>query len=258
MKIYWIKNFAIRLRFVFISTLLYSLLSPSITYPGEWRVTPIRLDFGKDVKSGVISVINEKDEKLRVQMKASEWTQDAEGKDTYTETNDIIFFPKIMVFEKAEERILRAGIKMPPVSNEKTYRLFIEEIPEPKKAEGVNVAIAIKFGVPIFVKPLKEDAKGEIERLELTEGIMNVAVRNSGNVHFRINSVTISGTDRNGKEIFSKELAGWYLLHGASRVYSTPIPTNICSELLSVEAVVKTDRFVLNSKTSISTVNCGS
>jgi len=54
-------------------------------------------------------------------MKAFEWTQDSEGKDKYTETQDILFFPKIMVSEKKEERILRAGIRMPAVTKEKTY-----------------------------------------------------------------------------------------------------------------------------------------
>ena len=53
--------------------------------------------------------VNEGDEKIEVQMGASEWTQDAEGKDRYTETNDLVFFPKIMTIESKEERILRAG-----------------------------------------------------------------------------------------------------------------------------------------------------
>ena len=111
-------------------------------------MTPIRLDLGKDAKSSVITVTNEAEEKLNVQMKAMEWSQDADGKDVYTDTSDIIFFPKIMTIEKKEDRIIRVGIKALAVLREKTYRLFVEEIPEPKKAQGTSVAIAIRFGVP--------------------------------------------------------------------------------------------------------------
>src|SRR4030042_401109 len=111
--------------------------------------------------------------------------------DQYVETHDIIFFPRMMTLEKKEEKILRAGIKIPATTKEKTYRLFIEEIPGPRKAEGVNVAIAIRFGVPIFVKPFKDDAKGVIEKIELSKGVLNVHVKNAGNVHLIIHSVNI-------------------------------------------------------------------
>lgn len=242
--------------YIVIVILLCLFLSPSITFSGEWRVTPIRLDLGRAAKSGVITVINEGTEKLHVQMKAFEWTQDAEGKDQYTETAEIIFFPKMMILEKNEQRIIRAGIKIPAVAREKTYRLFIEEIPEPRKAEGVNVAIAIRFGVPIFVKPLKEEAKGEIEKNELSKGILNAIVKNKGNLHFIINSINLKGKNITGMEIFSKELSGWYLLSGASRIYTTQIPPEICNDITKLDIQVKTDRFILDGKLNVDKAMC--
>jgi len=250
MRIIWNKYYIV------IIILLCLFLSPAITFSGEFRVTPIRLDLGREAKSGVITVINEGTEKLHVQMKAFEWTQDAEGKDQYTETSDIIFFPKMMILEKNEQRIIRAGIKIPAVAREKTYRLFIEEIPEPRKSEGVNVAIAIRFGVPIFVKPLKEEAKGEIEKNELSKGIFNTIVKNKGNLHFIINSINLKGKNITGMEIFSKELSGWYLLSGASRVYTTQIPPEICKDITKLDIQVKTDRFILDGKLNVDKAMC--
>ncbi len=199
----------------------------------------------------MITIINEGEEKLHVQMKAVEWTQDAEGKDQYTETKDILFFPMMMTLEKKEERILRAGIRIPATTKEKTYRLFIEEIPGPRKAEGVNVAIAIRFGVPIFVKPLKEEAKGVIERIELSKGVLNVHVKNDGNVHFVIHSVNIKGKNVKEEEVFSKELSGWYLLNNVSRAYTTPVPGESCKNIAKLEIEVKTDRFSLKGKQDV-------
>jgi fimbrial chaperone protein len=160
--------------------LLLQLTLPVSALSGEWRVTPIRIDLGKDAKSGAVTVFNESDERLQVQMNAMEWTQDAEGKDQYTDTGDILFFPRIMIFDRRGERILRAGIKLPPGGKEKTYRLFIEEIPEPRQTEGARVAIAIRFGVPIFVKPVKEDLRGEVGNLSMTGGVVAAVARNSG------------------------------------------------------------------------------
>jgi fimbrial chaperone protein len=240
--------------------LIYALsclfLIPSIAFSGEFRVTPIRLDFDRGTKSGVITIVNEAAEKLNVQMKAFEWTQNPDGKDQYTETNDIIFFPRIMSLEKSEEKILRAGIKIPATIREKTYRLFIEEIPEPKKGEGVNVAIAIRFGVPIFVKPLKEEVKGEIEKVELSKGVLNALVRNRGNAHFIINSVDIKGKNAKGENLFSQELSGWYLLSGVSRLYATPIPQEVCRDLSKLDIEVRTNRFNLNGKLDVDQAMC--
>src|SRR5512147_2306777 len=57
---------------------LFLLLLPVAAKAGDWRVSPIRLDLGRDTKSGAVTVANDSDDRLQVQMKAYEWTQDAE------------------------------------------------------------------------------------------------------------------------------------------------------------------------------------
>jgi fimbrial chaperone protein len=228
--------------------LLLPLLFPVPAPAGEWRVSPIRLDLGRDAKSGAVTVVNEADGRLQVQMNAVEWTQDAEGKDRYAETGDILFFPRMMIFEKREEKILRVGIKAPAATAEKAYRLFIEEIPGPGKSQGTNIAIAIRFGVPIFVHPPKEEARGEIGEVSMSGGTLSIPVKNGGNVHFVIQSLLVRGKDGSGKEIFSREIGGWYLLAGASRLYTTAIPTDICGSLSGVDVEVRTDKLPLRGQ----------
>lgn len=243
-------------RWIVTGVLMILLACPSGARSGEWRVTPIRLDFGKEAKSGVITVINEAAEKLQIQLKALEWTQDAEGKDHYSETNDILYFPRILIFDKAEERIVRAGIRMPAVAREKTYRLFLEEIPEPAKAEGVNIAIAIRFGVPVFIKPLKEEPRGEIEKIGMSGGAVDARVKNTGNLHFIVHSVVVKGKNRKGEEIFSKEHGGWYLLAGASRLYSTMVPPEVCPDVARIAVEVKTDKLALSGDAASDKTMC--
>lgn len=247
---------SIRVTGLILATLWLACYSPKAVLAGEWRVSPIRLDLGAEAKSGVVSVINEGAGRFQVQMKAFLWEQDTEGKDQYTASDDLVFFPKIMIFDKPEERILRAGIKMPAGMKEKTYRLFIEEIPEPRKAEGTSVAVAIRFGVPIFVKPLKEEPKGEITRLELVKGECRVTVKNSGNVHFIISAVNIKGKNGGGTEVFAKKLDGWYLLNGVSRVYTTAIPREACTETAKLDVEIKTNLFILDGKLDVDKSMC--
>ncbi len=241
-------------RHILVITLL--LFFPIKALAGEFSVTPIRMDFDRDVKTSVVAIISE-GEKVNLQMKAFEWTQDSEGKDVYTETSDLIFFPKIMTLSKGEKKTLRAGIESPPAAREKTYRLFVEEIPAPKKAEGVNVSITLRFGIPVFSKPLKEEAGAEIEKIEFSKGVIGVIVKNTGNVHLVINSIEVKGKNVKGTEMFSQELSGWYLLSGVTRRHAATIPAGVCRDLSKLAIEVKTDRINLKKDFDVKSGMCG-
>jgi fimbrial chaperone protein len=239
-----------------VSICLAVLCGARPSFSGEFRVTPIRLEFNKYAKSGVFNVINEGRSGITLQVTASEWTQDQAGKDVYTETSDIVFFPKIVSLEAGEQRVIRAGMKGAQPAREKTYRLFIEEIPEPKKAEGARISIAIRFAPPIFVKPASETVSGSVEAFGLSQGTLTAVVRNTGNVHVTVTSVTLRGVSAAGEEAFSKEIAGWYLLSGASRPYTADIPRDACRKLSTVAVEVKTDTFTLNRKLNVHQEMC--
>ena len=53
--------------------------------------------------------MNEGEDKITVQLNAKSWDQDDQGTDNYSETRDIVFFPKILEVEPATERIIRIG-----------------------------------------------------------------------------------------------------------------------------------------------------
>ncbi|MEY4729009.1 MAG: sigma-fimbria biosis chaperone protein [Pseudomonadota bacterium] len=219
-------------------SLLTGLLTSASAMAGNFAVSPIRLDFDRTTKTGVIAITNDDEDKLQIQMKAFEWTQDADGKDKYEETDDLIFFPKIATLEKGEQRLLRTSYKIPATEKQKTYRLFIEEIPGPQKApvQGAQIAVAVRFGVPIFLKPLKEEVKGEVDSVKYADGKLNVKIKNAGNTHFFINNIQL----KSGEKI-AEDIKGWYLLNNAARSYSFAMTPQACSALGKFDIVVKTD-----------------
>lgn len=239
-----------------VAALLFLLLIPAVTMAGEWQVIPIRLDFDKGTKSGVLTVKNRADESLNIQIKAFAWSQDNDGKDQYIESADLIYLPKIATVEKGGEQVIRTGLKFPATSREKSYRLFVEEIPKPRKAESSTIAIAIRFGVPIFVKPVKEENAGEVTSLTLDKGKLDARIANSGNVHFNITSLTVSLRDAKGGEVYTTDVKGWYLLSGASRLYSIPIPGEACAAAQRVDLTVKSDKITLQRTLEITKAMC--
>ena len=224
----------------------------------SFDIKPVKIFFDADVKAEKLTIKNSGENDLTLQLKIYKWSQDAEGKDLYEETADVILFPRILKMGKGEEKIVRIGTQLAPAAVEGTFRIYIEEIPETRETqEGAAVSFVTRAGVPLFRTPLKADARGKVESLSVKNGNIEAKVRNEGNLHFIIKSVRFRITNPEGKETFSQEAGGWYLLSGASRVYSASIPGNVCKSGNKLDVEVKTSRFVLKSALNLDGSMCG-
>lgn len=223
--------------------LLLALLLPRPVVAGSWRVIPISLDFDQKTRSGVITLLNDGESKISLQIKSYAWSQDSAGKDQYQEDAELIFFPRLLTIEPGKSAVLRVGLQIPATNVEKTYRLFVEEIPEARKAEqGAVIAIALRFGVPIYAAPLKSESRGEFIETTLEKGKLSTVIKNTGNVHFRIQTVQLVGKDAGGVEVLRQKLDGWYLLSGISRPYVFPLQAEECRKATTLELLADTDR----------------
>jgi fimbrial chaperone protein len=235
-----------------------TLLNPSNGSAVDFTVNPVTISFDAGQKTTILTVKNQSDESLTLQLSAFRWAQDEDGKDGYIPTNDIVLFPKILTIEKESERLIRMGIQVPPGSVEKTYRIYLEEIPQPQQALSGSAVLrtVMKIGVPVFVSPVKKDAMGEIDKLELTKGNLMISVHNSGNYHFIIKSVTVKGIDDSGRAIYSNEFGGWYLLEGRARVFRTKVPEDICRKVRQFHVDVSADILSLKEKLNVLQGQC--
>ncbi|MFP5306930.1 MAG: molecular chaperone, partial [Gammaproteobacteria bacterium] len=165
----------------------------------------------------------------------AEWSQDADGRDQYRDSRDLVYFPQIMTVEPQERRIIRVGTRLPPPERERSYRLFIEEMPEPDetRGKGTQVAVKLRFGVPLFVAPLEPQAAAVLERVELAHGELTVDVRNGGNRHVKVDGISVSA---NGSVI--GETTGWYVLPGVVRSFTLPLPAEACAAAGTIELLV--------------------
>jgi fimbrial chaperone protein len=226
---------------------------------GEFSVNPIRVELGATVRSGVIAVKNDGKEKLSFQLAAMEWSQDAAGKDQYADTTDLIFFPKIMTVEPGQEGLIRVGAKKPVVPAERTYRLFIEELPAPSKTpeqSAVQVNVLIRFGAPVFINPVKAQDGLQIAGLSLSRGTLSFSARNIGNRHQIVQGIQLSGKDASGNEVYALTIADRYLLAGTNKPYNTDIAAEQCSRIAGLEVAVKTDKSSAVQKLDVTPAMC--
>lgn len=222
-----------------------TLLAHLPTSAGEFLVNPIRLDLSASARSGVIAIRNENKKKLSFQIDAKEWTQDASGKDQYADTNGLIFFPKILSLESGEEGLIRVGARAAAVPAEKTYRLFIEELPGPTKAlegRGAQVNVLIRFGAPVFIAPLKPQDDLALDGFSLAKGTVSLSAKNTGNRHQVVQGIDLKGSDASGNQVYALTLADRYLLTGTTKSYTAAIAADQCAKITRLSLEFKTDK----------------
>lgn len=247
-------------RFLGIQLLIAVLLGffSAGVFAGEWRVAPTRVDFDRGTKSSVVTVWNESQEILTFTVDALAWTQDDSGKDQFTPTADLVFFPRVLSIKPGESRVIRIGMRAPAVKAEKSYRLFIKEQPSRKTAKEGTVAVVMQFAIPVFSKPVQESFAGTFEKLTFSDAVLDLFLRNTGNIFFRINDVEFSGKDVTGAEIFQQQLKGWYLLTGAGRSFSIDLPPDLCATIHTLDVVVNTDHGPLTKQIELDQDICSS
>ena len=209
-------------------------------------------------KSELVTVKSSSDATLRFQVSVFAWDQNPQGEMALTPTRDIVFFPPLFSLKPGEERSLRIGTATPAGTVEKTYRLFIEELPRQEGGSGPpgQVAIRTRLGIPIFLRPLKEVTAGRVDQVEVRDGRLAFAVRNTGNVHFLVQTIRMTGYDAAGEAVLEGKLDGWYVLAGGTRLHDLELPVDKCHLLKKVSIEIQTPQAAFSERLDLTTVGC--
>jgi len=214
----------------------------------SFTVNPIKVLLSDKEQSALLTLQNQSTEELRFKVLVQEWKQNPQGEMELADTKDIVVYPALLSLPPGGERKLRVGATVPAAGAEKSYRVFVEELPplrSAKEATKSEVRVLTKMGIPIFIRPAKTVSTGEIEGMGMAKGKFSFAVRNTGNVHFLVQSVHVKALDSASGPAFEKDVEGWYVLAGGTRVWQVEIPKDACkrSKKLSVEVQTSEGKF---------------
>ena len=90
----------------------------------------------------------------------------------------------------------------------------------------------------------------------MSKGSVKAIVKNTGNVHVKLRAVTFSGKAADGKELYSKEFAGWYILHGLSLSYEAAVPQELCGKLAMIDVKAQTENINVNGTLNVQKNMC--
>lgn len=215
------------------ATLLVALACAAPARAATFSVNPTQIFLASRSASALLSLRNDSTQTLRFELSVFTWSQSASGEMALEPTKDVVFFPSLLTLKPGEERKVRVGAVAKPAAREKTYRIFVKELPPVGGTDDGGVRVLTTMGIPIFMRPDKEVSSAALDGLRREGGSFRFALSNTGTVHVIPQKIAVTGFATDAP-LFEKQMEGWYVLAAGRREYSLPVPPEACSRVTSL------------------------
>ena len=180
-----------------------------------------------------LTLSNLSDEPFQAQVRVFAWRQ-ADGEDILETTNDVVVSPPMLRIEPGREQLVRVvRQRTPPLAQEASYRLLVDEIPGARPAqapEGTGLRFVLRYSIPVFLSPPAQSAVRPVlhTRLVTEDGQPTLVLDNTGSAHAQVAELAYTDA-RQGTQVIRAGLAG-YLLPGQSRRWRLPAALSLSDE----------------------------
>lgn len=208
----------------------------------EVQVHPVRVELSPGARSEIVVLRNNGAEPASFEVQIRAWDQSAAGEMRLSPTEDVVVFPLVLLLAPGEERNVRVGAAIPFGAVEKTYRLFIQELPAPARPDATSqVHVLTRIGIPVFLAPTRVVERATLKDFQVRGGKALVTLVNAGTVHVRPTAVKVTLKDGQGKALGNREAPAWYVLAGGERAYEVDVGGAACAVVRQVSVAATLD-----------------
>lgn len=173
---------------------LYVTAAALPSWCGTFTVNPVRIQVSASRPNAILQVVNREDDPVTLQAHIVSWSFDGQ-KDVYVDNDEVMLNPPIAVVAGHRAQAIRMGLrKLNDSSQERSYRLILEEVPPPPKPGFVGVRTILKISIPIFVAPKTNVApRLNWQAVKISDTQVKLIATNQGSAHIQIKSMDVSG-----------------------------------------------------------------
>ncbi len=236
---------------VLLATALVSLALPATRADAaQFTINPTRVQLSARSTSALLTVQNDGPAPIRLQVTTHAWAQSSAGQMELAATDDVVVFPTLVTLLPGEKRKVRVAVTAPPGDVERTYRVFLEELPPVAAPGGQGVAVQMltRVGIPVFLQPGVITSRALLGPATLEGGALKFRIDNVGTTHFVPDTIRVRGLSATGETIVDKPTDGWYILAGGRREYALQFNSADCGRVRSVLIQVRVGETALERR----------
>lgn len=221
------------LRAVFAAAL--SILATSSGVAASLQVSPVTVEVPQPGAASTISLRNEGATQLSAQVRVFRWSQ-VDGMDRLDPTSEVVASPPAVTISPRSDYTIRIiRLKKEPVASEESYRLVIDELPDPNRLRNGAINLVVRYSIPVFFTAADAAAPRLTWSVESRGGRSIAVARNAGGRRLRLSALHIS--DAAGHAVsYGDGLAGYVLAGSTMRFVAPRRLSEIASGTASVTA----------------------
>ena len=182
-------------------------------------VAPTRLELAPGIGSDAVTLRNDGDRSVLVQVDTFRWTGPLND-EALEPTRELLAVPSVFRVPPGARQVIRVALRKPFAGTvEEAYRLLIAEVPEEDDGQRGGVRFALRLSLPVFVTPPGAQARPEWSLRRRGNGYLLV-LRNTGNAHIRIRSLRLRS--QSGDVVIAPDEPAAYVLAGGRHVWKLP------------------------------------
>lgn len=190
-----------------------------IAQAASLRVAPVVLDLRAPTAASTIRIWNDARRPINVQIRVLRWTQ-KNGEDAYEVTNDVVASPPITTLRPGGENLIRiVRTSKRPVNGEESYRLVVDELPDPSRRVAGTVVLVVRHSIPVFFGTTDASGASPSWSVQQRRGGYLVTVRNRGSMRLKISNLALSS---GGKALARREGLVGYALGNSTAKWFVP------------------------------------
>lgn len=156
-----------------------------------FSIQPLKLNLSGRQKNTSIELTNLTNQTLPIQIKLFSWSQ-KNGEQVLEPSRDVFFAPPITNVEANSKQTVRFRLKRgADVDRERSYRLFIEQLPPTNPALAAAMDFRLRFNIPLFVAAVRYSDPDFLVTATAVEGGLRVRLNNRGKSHVKVKNVAV-------------------------------------------------------------------
>jgi len=194
--------------------------SASTSHAASLQVAPVSVEIQAPGAAATLTLRNEGTSLLNAQIRIFRWTQ-VNGQEKLEPTDDVVASPPIATLSPKTDYTLRlVRVTKRPVATGESYRLFVDELPDPKARQNRVITLVMRYSIPAFFYPPDTAAAKLAWSVEQRSGRVYVSATNDGDRHVRVSALKLR--DGSGATAsFGNGLTG-YVLGRSTMRWETP------------------------------------
>jgi fimbrial chaperone protein len=184
------------------------------------RVAPTTADLLAPDSATTFNLRNEDNRPLNVQIRVFRWTQTG-GADRLAPTTDVVASPPSQALEPNADYVVRVvRPAKQPVAGEESYRVVVDELPDPSRRQPGVVNVVLRYSLPVFFRSADAGRSQVSWTVRQNGDALAVTAKNAGQQRLKIADLKLA--DGTGRSItLGSGLVG-YVLGNATMQWSFP------------------------------------